>query len=43
MKLSCVFNHDSHQVLDDEVRACLCPDKIGAERWIEVRESRRAE
>jgi FO synthase len=24
------------EVLDDEVRAVLCPDKIGTERWLEV-------
>ncbi|MGZ3306976.1 MAG: 5-amino-6-(D-ribitylamino)uracil--L-tyrosine 4-hydroxyphenyl transferase CofH [Xanthobacteraceae bacterium] len=24
------------EVLDDEVRALLCPDKIGTERWLEV-------
>jgi len=32
IKPCCVLS----QVLDDEVRACLCPDKIGAERWLEV-------
>ena len=24
------------EVLDDEVRAVLCPDKIGTARWLEV-------
>jgi FO synthase len=24
------------EVLDDEVRAVLCPDKIGTERWLEI-------
>jgi FO synthase len=24
------------EILDDEVRAILCPDKIGADRWLEV-------
>jgi FO synthase len=24
------------EILDDEVRAVLCPDKIGTERWLEV-------
>ncbi|HVD73657.1 MAG TPA: 5-amino-6-(D-ribitylamino)uracil--L-tyrosine 4-hydroxyphenyl transferase CofH, partial [Xanthobacteraceae bacterium] len=27
------------EVLDDEVRAVLCPDKIGTERWLEVMRS----
>ena len=25
------------QVLDDDVRSVLCPDKISTERWLEVR------
>ena len=24
------------EILDDEVRAVLCPDKIGTDRWLEV-------
>jgi len=27
------------EILDDEVRAVLCPDKIGTERWLEVHET----